>query len=70
MKKLNFRNWLEEVIGISYHDYDENYSNPDELLEEYSLYVGNDEVEETTVVSELSEPIEICDPETIPDWFC
>ena len=56
-------------MGISYHDYDENYSNPEELWEEYSLYVGNDEIEET-VVSELSEPIEICDPETIPDWFC
>ena len=45
--KLLFFAWLEEKYGITYFDWDENYSSSEgqgkEIVEEYEEYLGEGE---------------------------
>lgn len=43
-KKLTFKQWLQEVWGIDWYDWDENYNPGDgqgkEIVEEYDDYLA------------------------------
>lgn len=44
-EKMSFTDYLEEVVGISWNDYDNNYSGrqADEIWEDYLSYIGEKE---------------------------
>ena len=45
VEKMSFTDYLEEVVGISWNDYDNNYSGrqADEIWEDYLSYIGEKE---------------------------
>ena len=53
-EKMTFSTWLEEVQGISYHDYDENYSPVEatDLEKQYEAYYSDNVPEFVKIYAE------------------